>query len=178
MINVTLLNESGFHEAMLGLSLSYGIDISKAYSVALKLYPKDGGHNKFLESMYMWLDITAPRYWWQEADTYRVGCSKQSQSTMHTLVRDLKDGHIYWQKHFTIEPCEEVKKLLLRYAAADDIASVKAVLPEGFMQRRIWCLNYKTLRNILMQRSEHRLKEWKVFCKEVLLNAAYPEFLE
>jgi len=52
-----------------------------------KLYNKDGGHNKFLEMIYVWLDVIAPRYWWQEADTYRIS-TKQSASTMHTLHKE------------------------------------------------------------------------------------------
>ncbi len=83
---ISILREAGYDEAILGLSLSYGTDIDTAKETAKRLAPKDGGHNKFLESIYLWLDITAPRYWWQEADTYRLS-TKQSESTMHTILR-------------------------------------------------------------------------------------------
>ncbi len=71
-----LLHEHGSQEALLGLSLSY--DSEPNIKVANQLAHKQGGHNKFLESIVVWLDITAPRYWWQEFDTYRIGITKQS----------------------------------------------------------------------------------------------------
>ena len=84
-MKVEVVNESGYTEALLGLSLSHNQPIENMADVALKLASKDGGHNKFLESIYIWLDITAPRFWWQEADTYRLS-TKQSESTMHTMT--------------------------------------------------------------------------------------------
>ena len=83
-MNVTVLNEAGYQEALLGLSLSYEQSLDKMPAVAERLAQRDNGHNKFLESIVVWLDVIAPRYWWQEFDTYRIGVSKQSSSTMHT----------------------------------------------------------------------------------------------
>lgn len=88
-MQVLKLEEAGFKSAMIGLAKSYKITVDKAREVSRSLYKKDGGHNKFLEHMYLWLDVTAPRCWWQEADTYRLS-SKQSESTMHTLVNEIK----------------------------------------------------------------------------------------
>lgn len=108
-IETTVIGEYGYEQALIGLGLSFGLTadtsfedlkaearsckdskIGKLAKVALKLAPKDGGHNKFLESMQVWIDINAPRYWWSEFDTYRVGTSKQSASTMHTLVKEME----------------------------------------------------------------------------------------
>ncbi len=69
-MKVTVLEESGYQHALLGLSLSRGITLEHADRVAQRLAGKDGGHNKFLESIAVWMDITAPRYWWQQFDTY------------------------------------------------------------------------------------------------------------
>lgn len=77
--NIEILNESGYEEAMLGLSLSFNQPVSNMKGVSDRLYDKDGGHNKFLESVCVWLDITMPRYWWSEADTYRISVTKQSE---------------------------------------------------------------------------------------------------
>lgn len=71
-MQVKILREAGYEEAILGLSLSKGATIERAKEVAVQLAPKDGGHNKLLESIQAWLDVTAPRYWWQEADTVVV----------------------------------------------------------------------------------------------------------
>ena len=108
-IETTVIGEYGYEQALIGLGLSFGLTadtsfedlkaearsckdskIGRLAKVALKLAPKDGGHNKFLESMQVWIDINAPRYWWSEFDTYRVGTSKQSASTMHTLVKEMQ----------------------------------------------------------------------------------------
>ena len=79
-MKVEILKEAGYDEALLGLSLSYGTTIERAEEVAKKIASKNGGHNKFLESIIMWIDVTAPRYWWSQMDTYRM-MTKQSQST-------------------------------------------------------------------------------------------------
>ena len=104
-MEVHIVKEHGYKEALFGLGLSYELssdfnlideDIHnydwiklwrKLDKVAQKLAKKDGGHNKFLESIVLWVDIDAPRYWWSEFDTYRVGTTKQSESTMHTITK-------------------------------------------------------------------------------------------
>lgn len=90
-MEIKIIKEAGYEQAILGLSLSHGSTIERAKEVAVNLAPKDGGHNKILESIYVWLDIIAPRFWWQEADTYRLS-TKQSASTMHTIQKQLLDN--------------------------------------------------------------------------------------
>jgi hypothetical protein len=156
----------------LGLSLSYGIKIERAEQVALKLYNKSGGHNKFLESIQVWLDVTAPRYWWQEADTYRVGTSKQSASTMHTLMkRPLTEAD------FVLDVPDMLLEYLNTLIHDKQFDIVKNLLPEGFLQRRIWNLNYMVIRNIVQQRRSHRLFEWKVFCQSLHQDLKYSKFI-
>lgn len=171
-MRVMVLKEEGYDEAMLGLSLSYGITIERAQQVALKLYNKSGGHNKFLESIQVWLDVTAPRYWWQEADTYRVGTSKQSASTMHTLLKQPLT-----EKDFA----GDIPEMLLDYLNGlihdRQFDMVKNLLPEGFLQRRIWNLNYMTIRNIIQQRRSHKLFEWPLFCQFLHQNLRYKHFI-
>ena len=85
-MKIKILKEAGYDEALLGLSLSYNTKIERMDKVAAKLYCKDGGHNKFLESICVWLDITAARYWWQEFDTYRIGVTKLGSGTTMALA--------------------------------------------------------------------------------------------
>lgn len=173
-----ILKEAGYNEAILGLSLSKGATIERAQAVAIKLAEMDGGHNKVLESVYVWFDITAPRFWWQEADTYRLS-TKQSGSTMHTI-----QSRLLTQSDFE-EPIHEemlnwINTLVGKYAASkkiDDLVTLKNSLPEGFLQRRIWVMNYKCLRNILLQRTTHRLPQWKHFCWFARTCAEHPELL-
>lgn len=172
-MNVTILREAGFDESVLGLSLSYGVTVERALEASKKLYNKDGGENKFLESMMLWLDVKAPRFWWAEADTYRLS-TKQSESTMHTLTRraltnaDFECGM----------PYEVLKNLNAMITANVGIDTTKNDLPEGFLQRRIWVMSYKTMRNIIAQRRNHRLPQWKHFCGEILKQIEHKEYFE
>jgi len=169
---VKLLAEEGYSQALLGLSLSYHQTLEAMPEVALTLAGKDGGHNKFLEAIQVWLDIQAPRYWWQQFDTYRVGITKQSESTMHTLTQRLLttadfEGFI---------PAATIERLNVLIADCD-MAQLKRELPEAFLQRRVVCLNYKALRNIILQRYQHRLAEWQYFISRVYLQIGHPELL-
>lgn len=160
-MEVSILREAGYEEALLGLSLSYGKKAEIMPLVAERLSHKGGGHNKFLESMMVWIDIRAPLDFWAEFDTYRVGTSKQSESTMHTLKRrkltkkDFEDGiDVAYLAH--LNSCID---------GNIPIEILKKKLPCGFLQRRIVCTNYKTLQNILMQRKGHKLVQWEIFSK-------------
>lgn len=172
-MRVVLLREEGLTEALLGLSLSYNCPTDHdMLKVAHKLANKDHGHNKFLESIVLWLDITAPREWWQQFDTYRVGVTRQSASTMHTLTKRLLTA-----EDFAEGVDSRSIAILNEYIAHKDWRGAKRNLPEGFLQRRIVCTSYKALRNIVRQRIDHRLSEWAVFCDEMLGQVKYPEWV-
>lgn len=199
-MRVKVLTEAGYEAALFGCGLSHGVtsgmdfkadfkpyihevdgdvldvlctkEFTRMERVTKKLAHMDGGHNKFLESIIVWLDVTAPRGWWQEADTYRL-TSKQSESTMHTITKrplthddfhagQITDSHLHFLNHLISE---------------ENWESVKLHLPESFLQRRIWRVDYKTLRNILLQRWNHRWKLWREFCEAVLEQVGYPELL-
>ncbi len=172
-MKVTVLNEAGYDEAMLGLSLSYNQPLANMPAVARKLLSRGGSHIKFLESITVWLDITAPRYWWQQEATYRVGISRQSESTMHTLI-----GHSLTQADFEGEIAEGIIIYLDRLIQDGDLLEAKRILPESFLQRRIVCTNYRTLRRILTQRFRHEMPEWEIFRQAVLNQVKHPDFLE
>lgn len=168
-MEIKILNEAGRKEAILGIGLSYNVkDFERLEKVAVRLAGKEG-HNKFLESIVLWIDVTAPRYWWQEFDTYRIGVTKQSESTMHTL-----SGHKFTQCDFENLVPEELINVLNNY---NQFVKLKGMLPEGFLQRRIVCLNYKVLRHIFKQRLGHRLEEWKKFIDIIFILCKSPEFL-
>ena len=171
-MKTTVLNESGYREALLGLSLSYNRDLNKMESVADKLAFKGDGHGKFLESMVVWLDITAPRYWWSQVDTYRVGVSKQSESTMHTILKR-EIGQSDFERDVHPDYLEHLNNLIKE----GKLVEVKQALPESFLQRRIVCLNYATLQRIERQRRTHKLPEWQSFCDSVLLGVKYPKWV-
>ena len=94
---------------------------------------------------------------------------------MHTLSKrpperdDFEEGTDDYQIQGFIVLWEQVKS---------DIHRLKMNLPEGFLQRRVICTNYKVLRNIIGQREGHRLKLWQTFIDEVLAQAEHPEYLK
>jgi hypothetical protein len=144
--------------------------------VAPKQAGRGGGHDKFLEHIEVWIDIEAPRYWWSEFDTYRVGMSKQSESTMHSLSkRDLIDGDFEDGCPY----CFDISLFNnLRRKQGVSIRSLKEEIPEGYLQRREVKTNYKVLHNIINQRKAHKLPEWKVFIDEVYSQVDHPELLQ
>ena len=160
-MKVKILKEAGHEEAMLGLSLSYNADPGRMSARADKLTRLNPyeGHSKFLESISVWLDMVAPRYWWQQFDTYRVGITKQSESTVHTLMRrPLQHSDFEGGCH------HEILELLNDGIEKVDVNFVKRHLPESFLQRRIVTTNYKTILHIIRQRHDHKLSEWQDFC--------------
>ena len=172
-MKIIILEEHGFESAMRGLARSFNQDVAKMPAVALNLGPKDLGHNKFLESIVVWIDIDAPRFWWSEFDTYRVGVTKQSDSTMHTLKRRLLT-----MDDFEMPIDADYPELLnLKILSVNiDIENVKNALPDGFIQGRTVCMNYKAIRNMILQRRNHKLPQWRKFC-EAMKNLKYAEYL-
>ena len=158
-MKIEILQEAGYEHALLGISLSYNTDMDRMPKVAKKLAGKGGGHNKFLESIVVWLDIIAPRYWWLQFDTYRIGVTKQSESTMHTILKNKLTDY-----HFAYPMPEETLARLNELIEKNEFDQLKAELPEGFLQRRIVCTNYQTIFRMVRQRKTHKLKEWQAFC--------------
>jgi hypothetical protein len=184
-MQVKVLREAGYDEALRGMAYSFKDRAApveewwegqreRAEKRAPKLAPMDGGHNKFLESIQVWIDVEACRAFWSEYDTYRVGTTKQSESTMHTLSKrpptqeDFEEG--------TLPEVVQTFKMVWELYNKD-ITILKENLPEGFLQRRIVCTNYKVLKNILQQREGHRYKRWQVFIDEIVKQVEHPELL-
>jgi hypothetical protein len=197
-MQVDVLLEAGYEQALYGLSLSFkdrAIPRDEWWTAekfeAMKnrsdsLYKLDGGHNKFLESIVVWLDIEGPRGWWQEFDTYRVGTTKQSESSMHTIQlrptdqNDYETGtHVDIIKIFNKVLAEETDNFSTKKRLSGrSLQRVKDNLPEGFLQRREVCLNYKTLKNMVSQRKLHKLLYWQMFIAEIKTKLEHPNFLE
>lgn len=187
-MRVKVLKEVGYEEALFALGLSYGLTseitfdefcdpdqpalFNKMAKVAKNLSSKDWGHNSFMEIMQVWFDVDAPRYWHSERDRYRMS-TQFSESTIHTLRK-----RPLTQRDFEnpIEPrsLAVINELI---EAGEDVETLKDHLPEGFLQRRVIMMSYKTLRNVLIQREGHRLPQWEVFRVRVLEQLRHPELL-
>ena len=181
---VRVLCEAGFKEALFGLSLSYRtltpleINGTKRYfdddqhflklcKIAETLAFKQGGHNKFLESMQVWLLIRGSLSFWKQFDTYRVGTTKQSESTMHTLKKRALTENDFTKETFCIPTINQ----------NFSIDEMRDSLPSGFLECRVVNTNYKTLQNIIHQRKNHKSKKWNTFIEMLLQQVQHPNLL-
>jgi hypothetical protein len=127
-------------------------------------------HCKGIRQIYAWLDVTAPRFWWQEMDTYRIGVEKGSESTMHKLA----SRHVIEQDFddngkdlfgYTIDSLNTLIDQYQKDRNPETFLALKRNLPESFLQKRFVCASYQALRTIYWQRYNHRLPHWKEFCE-------------
>lgn len=143
--------------------------------LAQKLVRNGVEHCKFLRQIQVWTNVTAPRYFWQEADTYKFG-TKSSTSTMHKLLtkelitlNDFEvDGLESEDIMFLKAVATYLNSLSSEYAETKDyelVRRAKKLLPESYLQTRLWNTNYAELMNIYHQRKNHRLREWSIFCR-------------
>lgn len=191
-MRVTLCYETGYAAALLGIGLSYGLTSNMSYKAfrsaeyaalrtqlhdrAIKLSKQDGGEDKFLRQMLVCFDITAPRFWWIEMDTYKVGTTTQSESTMHTIMkRELERSD--FEIALADASLDGVIKDLNDRRETRDFRKVVQHLPQSYRQRRIWTANYAVLKNIFNKRFDHKLREWHTFMDAVRSIIMYPEFL-
>ena len=150
------------------------------WKLALQLASAGSVHGKFRRMIVVWVDITAPLYWWKEFDTYKVGTVANSCSTMHTLhKRDLLPDD-FSSEHLmgtamnclvdTINTINHFRRLYVKAVEENDpIAKdwwwqMIQLLPTSFNQKRTVFLNYEVLSNIMEYRQNHKLDEWRDFC--------------
>lgn len=130
-------------------------------------------HSKHLRLIKVWMDIDAPRYWWQEFDTYKH-VEKVSCSTMHKLfersliLRDFENGLENGECLVDIVvDLNRIRKEYLRTKDKDLLIKAKTILPESFLQKRTVVTNYQQLLNMYKQRKHHKLPQWQMFCREI-----------
>lgn len=149
-------------------------------------------HRKFLRQIMVSVDITAPLYWWKEFDTYKVGTTANSTSTMHKLAStpitkecfemddyenveietlyygDTDEVAFDWHSNdFVDELIESLEQLRQKYNETKDKRYWKELvrwLPNGWLQTRTITMNYENLRSMYHQRKNHKLTEWHSFC--------------
>jgi len=143
-------------------------------------------HRKFMRQIMVSIDITAPLYWWKEFDTYKVGTTANSTSTMHKLaskpitIEDFEmddfervevfDREPYKPDDFTdevwdyvIDICETLRQRFVETKNKKYWKELIRILPEGYLQTRTVTMNYENLYSIVRQREGHKLTEWKQF---------------
>lgn len=135
-------------------------------------------HRKFLRQIFVSVDITAPLYWWKEFDTYKVGTTANSCSTMHKIhtkeftVEDFSVEHllaengVYFGK--TIERLNNARNKFLKTKNKVYWWQMIQLLPTSYNQKRTVTMTYENLLNMLEYRRGHKLDEWRMFCDWIL----------
>lgn len=161
-----------------------------------RLYKAGTEHRTYARMIYVWMDITAPLYWWKEMDRYTVGKSQVSTSTMHKIhakkfeLDDFSHEHISNEsilieedgQHYlnsaldnlkdTIDVLNTYRKQYLQTKNKEDWWQLIQLLPSSYNQRRTVCMSYETVFKIIKERTGHKLDEWNEFV-EILKNLPY-----
>lgn len=132
-------------------------------------------HRKFMRMMPVYVRITAPLYWWKEFDTYKVGTVANSCSTMHKIQAKEFKLEDFSHEHMDIasETCLETtigylnlfRQSFLENHDKDIWWQMIQLLPSSYNQTRNVMMNYEVLANIYNSRKDHKLDEWREFCK-------------
>lgn len=135
-------------------------------------------HRKFMRMITVYLDITAPLYWWKEFDTYKVGTVANSCSTMHKIhakeftLDDFSHEHLQEDSVAVLESVIHtlnVHREWFNNKVLDDPKidwwQMIQLLPSSYNQKRTVMLNYEVLANIYKSRRNHKLDEWVEFCE-------------
>lgn len=165
---------------------------SNDHALMMKLRNAGTDHRKFMRMITVYLDITAPLYWWKEFDTYKVGTVANSCNTMHKIAEKEFTLEDFSCEHLTPQSIECLKntisllnmhrslyisktdKQVNQYTVMSDEFYAKykkdiwwqliQLLPSSYNQRRTVMLNYEVLANIYKSRCNHKLDEWQALC--------------
>ena len=139
-----------------------------------RLIRAGSSHRKFLRQIFVSVDITAPRYWFAEFDTYKVGTTANSCSTMHKITAkeftldDFSHEHLIPRALDTLQATVDTLNAYRNdyIQTKDKIAwwQLIQLLPQSYNQRRTVTLTYENLLNMVSQRRGHKLDEWHDFC--------------
>lgn len=131
-------------------------------------------HRKFMGMLVVYCDITAPMYWWNEFDTYKVDTVRNSCSTMHEIhskeftLDDFSHEHLLTTDDSIIVKMIGMLNLYrnryLEYKDKEYWWQLIQLLPSSYNQKSTVMLNYEVLSNIYHSRKNHRLDEWEEFC--------------
>lgn len=153
-------------------------------------------HRKFMRMITVYVDITAPLYWWKEFDTYKIGTVANSCSTMHKIaekeftIGDFSHDHLGYScctENDLDNPKNSLKQLIIvlngcrdKYITTNNKFwwwQMIQLLPSSYNQRRTVMLNYEVLANIYKSRKNHKLDEWSVGFMDWIKSLPYSELI-
>lgn len=154
--------------------------------LAMKLAKAGPDHGKFLRMIHVSAEITAPMYWWHEADQYKIGTTTCSSSLMHSMgtidieqaINDAIQVPVFGIDIEAVTPAELAKAHLVEALSTlqeyiDEptcFELMRQIMPMGYQYTKVWDANYQALRTIYHQRKKHKLSEWSGpdgFCRWV-----------
>lgn len=153
--------------------------------LASKLFAGGPPHRKFMRQIFISADITAPLYWWKEADQYKVGTVTDSCSTMHTVhiepftINDFSHEHlhdlsireynrfsIWWSD--TVELLNYARKMYLETKNKVWWWQMIQMAPASYNQMRTITMDYEVAASMIYWRKDHKLDEWRELAKRLL----------
>lgn len=151
------------------------------YKLMTSLRDAGTDHRKFMRMITVYMDITAPLYWWKEFDTYKVGTVANSCSTMHKIAAkeftldDFSHEHLLFTAKKNLETTINILNGYRDQYNMDTNPEMKKahwwqmiqLLPSSYNQLRTVMLNYEVLANIYKSRKDHKLDEWRTFCTDI-----------
>lgn len=180
------------------------VDIGEADMALMRKLAKAGSdHRKFLRQLPVIMDVTAPRYWWAEADQYKVSTVTNSCSTMHTIhKKEFVLDDFSWDRllncecdlftvesdkglfnntvqplgflvDYTIPALNRCRELYLETGNEAYWDQMIQLLPQSYNQKRTWSMNYEVLYNMYQARKGHKLPEWREFCETIARDVPY-----
>ena len=145
--------------------------------LAGRLAKSGSDHRKYLRMIFVSVDLTAPLYWWKEYDTYKVGTVANSTSTMHKIHAKPfeRDDFSHDRMSETALACLDgviavLEETRLKFLETKDTAywhDMIQLLPSSYNQMRTCTMNYENLINMYYARRNHKLPEWREFCRFV-----------
>ena len=199
MIKVTDISTCGWDMAVMGMRAPHK-SYAKSDSVykdgvyqlgpndidlALRLCKAGTEHRKFLRMIHCQMKITAPLYFFKEQETYKVGTTSDSESTMHKIAAkeftldDFSHEHLGFQSvrvlKDTIKVMNDFREEFIKNHEKENWWQLIQLLPSSYNQTRFFDCSMETLLNICHQRKNHKLDEWREFVKIVLKEVPYLE---
>ena len=169
------------------LGISYPRIGPNDYSLMKKLAKAGSDHRKYLRQIFISMDITAPRFFWAEFDTYKIGTVANSTSTMHKI-----HSKEFTRDDFSVETCDDMTTGMVVDAIIGQLNILRnkfnetkdkkywrqmiELLPSSYNQLRTVTLNYEVAINMYKARRHHKLTEWHTLC-DTLEKFPYSEFI-
>lgn len=170
------------------------------YNLAKNLINAGTDHSKFMRMIHVSMDIIAPEYWWKEYATYKVGTVENSTSTMHKIQAKEFTLDDFSHEHLNKCSIHMLNELIHYLNSVRDLYNngfnpipgdgvpidkhdknywwqMIQLLPMSYNYRRTVSLSYQNLQNMYQARNNHKLDEWREFCKIIEQDFPYSEFI-